>query len=92
MITAPPSELVSSIALNTATFSPLKNPSSRINVALIPWDPDSPAHQERLRLQRKACGWKYEQVWIDRWSKLQKEGKIALQWLVSGLYVRWKSF
>lgn len=53
----------------------------RIPVVLIPWDPDSPAHVERMRLQRVACGWKVENV--DSWRTLQRESKMGLHWIVS---------
>lgn len=51
-------------------------------VVLIPWDPDAPAHVERLRLQRVACGWKVECV--EAWRALQREGETGLHWIVSG--------
>lgn len=50
-------------------------------VRLIPWDPESPAHIERMYEQRIACGWKAEHV--EEWRGLQREGKITLQWVVS---------
>ncbi len=50
-------------------------------VILVAWDPDSPAHTERMALQRVACGWKMEA--IDKWRVLQREGKMTLQWVVS---------
>ena len=50
-------------------------------VILIPWDPDSPEHAERLRLQRVACGWSRDQV--ERWRIQQREGTKALHWIVS---------
>ena len=56
-------------------------PRERAPVVLIPWDPDAPAHVERLRLQRVACGWKVE--YVDAWRALQREGKMGLHWIVS---------
>ncbi|KAI0868282.1 hypothetical protein GGS24DRAFT_219597 [Hypoxylon argillaceum] len=47
---------------------------------LIPWDPDSQEHVDRLRLQRIACGWKVEQVEI--WRDPQRKGEIGLHWVV----------
>ncbi|TVY65646.1 hypothetical protein LSUE1_G006192, partial [Lachnellula suecica] len=49
-------------------------------VKLIPWDPESPSHVQRLYDQRVACGWKEERV--ERWRELQRQGKISLQWIV----------
>lgn len=51
-------------------------------VTLVPWDPDSKEHVDRLFNQRIACGWKSNQV--EKWRGLQKEGKIAISWVVSG--------
>lgn len=51
--------------------------SSLIN--LVPWDPDSPEHVERLRQQRIACGWKVEKV--PDWQKFQRDGKLAFYWI-----------
>lgn len=50
-------------------------------VDLIPWDPESPEHVERMIEQRIACGWKQEAV--KSWKAWQNEGKMALQWVVS---------
>ncbi|KAK9365111.1 hypothetical protein V1509DRAFT_612861 [Lipomyces kononenkoae] len=49
-------------------------------VALVPWDPDSTEHRERLYQQRIACGWKSDMV--DKWQGLQRDGKMAIQWVV----------
>ncbi|KAH8668734.1 hypothetical protein BX600DRAFT_460608 [Xylariales sp. PMI_506] len=50
------------------------------HVILVPWDPDSIEHIERLRQQRIACGWKVD--WIDKWRELQRTGQIGLHWIV----------
>jgi hypothetical protein len=50
-------------------------------IVLIPWDPDSPEHAERMTQQRIACGWKEDNVKI--WKDLQEEGKVGLHWIVS---------
>lgn len=50
------------------------------SISLVPWDPDSPDHVERLRQQRKACGWKVEKV--PDWQKIQRDGKLAFYWIV----------
>ncbi|KAH9221774.1 hypothetical protein DL95DRAFT_327136 [Leptodontidium sp. 2 PMI_412] len=55
-------------------------PTPAATVLLIPWDPESPAHVERMYEQRVACGWKAEQV--ESWRALQRSGKYTLQWVV----------
>lgn len=63
---------------------PRESPTrERVPVVLIPWDPDAPAHVERLRLQRVTCGWNVECV--EAWRALQREGKMGLHWIVSWL-------
>lgn len=54
--------------------------SAKAKVNLISWDPESLAHTERMVQQRIACGWK--QDYVEHWRVLQREGKIALQWVV----------
>ncbi|KFY29155.1 hypothetical protein V493_02510 [Pseudogymnoascus sp. VKM F-4281 (FW-2241)] len=49
-------------------------------VALIPWDPESPEHSERLYQQRVACTWKMDK--IETWRKYQREGKMSIHWIV----------
>ncbi|KFX99146.1 hypothetical protein V490_01922 [Pseudogymnoascus sp. VKM F-3557] len=63
----------------TVAAVPLKAPA-KTKVDLIAWDPESPAHAERMVQHRIACGWK--QDYIEGWKVLQKEGKMALQWVV----------
>ncbi|KAF8864383.1 hypothetical protein BDZ45DRAFT_582162 [Acephala macrosclerotiorum] len=58
---------------------PSKSPK-RAKVNLIAWDPESPAHVERMFQQRVACGWNSELV--EKWRDLQSEGKMTLQWVV----------
>jgi 7-cyano-7-deazaguanine synthase in queuosine biosynthesis len=55
--------------------------SSTAQIQLIPWDPESPAHVERMIQQRIACGWKHDK--IEGYRDLQREGKVTLQWVVS---------
>ncbi|KAI1164602.1 hypothetical protein F5B18DRAFT_614624 [Nemania serpens] len=56
-------------------------PSSTLPaVYLIPWDPNSQGHVDRMKLQRIACGWKVEQV--DGWRDPQRQGHIGLHWVV----------
>jgi hypothetical protein len=50
-------------------------------VYLIPWDPESQEHVDRMKLQRIACGWKVEKV--DSWRGPQSEGQLGLHWVVS---------
>ncbi|KAI1128715.1 hypothetical protein F5Y10DRAFT_264905 [Nemania abortiva] len=57
-----------------------KPTSDPIPVYLIPWDPDSQEHVDRMKLQRIACGWKVEEV--DGWREPQREGRIGLHWVV----------
>lgn len=64
----------------TAADVPLKRPA-RAKVDLIAWDPESPAHAERMVQHRIACGWK--QDYIEGWRVLQREGKMGLHWVVS---------
>lgn len=64
----------------TMETSPFKA-SARAKVDLIAWDPESPAHIERMFQQRVACGWKQDHV--ENWRGLQREGKMTLQWVVS---------
>jgi hypothetical protein len=53
---------------------------ARPQIVLLPWDPDSTEHVERLYQQRIACGWNKEAV--EEWRDLQRTGKIALHWVV----------
>jgi hypothetical protein len=55
--------------------------SSKSQVSLIPWDPTSPGHVQRLVQQRIACGWDDEAV--EGWVPTQESGKLNLQWIVS---------
>ncbi|KUJ14699.1 uncharacterized protein LY89DRAFT_720181 [Mollisia scopiformis] len=50
------------------------------HVLLIPWDPTSPKHVERLVQQRIACGWDHEAV--ESWRATQESGEFNLQWIV----------
>lgn len=52
-----------------------------LDVALVPWDPESPAHSDRLYQQRIACGWEKELV--ESWKDLQRQGKKSIFWIVS---------
>lgn len=50
-------------------------------IVLLPWDPESPEHVDRLYQQRIACGWNKQAV--EGWRELQRAGKIALHWVVN---------
>lgn len=62
-----------------ALINPTNSPKPQI--VLIPWDPTSPEHVERLVQQRIACGWDSECV--ESWRKAQESGKLNNQWIVS---------
>ncbi|KAI1811802.1 hypothetical protein GGS20DRAFT_561185 [Poronia punctata] len=49
-------------------------------VYLIPWDPDSEEHVERMKVQRIACGWKVELV--ESWRESQRKGDMGMHWVV----------
>jgi hypothetical protein len=71
--------LLIGVKMPAATALPVfKSPCSHVD--LIPWDPESSEHVERMVQQRIACGWKYDVV--EKWKPLQREGRIALQWVV----------
>lgn len=55
--------------------------SQNPQIILIPWDPFSVEHVERLIRQRVACGWKQECV--ASWRKVQEKGEINIQWIVN---------
>lgn len=57
--------------------------SSKFQVLLIPWDPTSSEHVQRLVQQRITCGWDYEAV--EGWKAAQGSGELNLQWIVSTL-------
>ncbi|KAK9482181.1 hypothetical protein V1527DRAFT_35751 [Lipomyces starkeyi] len=54
--------------------------SEKSKVILVPWDPNSSEHRQRLYEQRVACGWKEDM--IGKWQGLQREGKMTIQWVV----------
>lgn len=54
---------------------------SKSETILIPWDPESPEHVERLYQQRIACGWDKGLV-EESWRGLQRSGKKTIQWIV----------
>ncbi|KAF4630044.1 hypothetical protein G7Y89_g8094 [Cudoniella acicularis] len=49
-------------------------------IDLVPWDPDSPSHVERLTQQRVACGWDVNRV--QKWATQQREGYKFIYWIV----------
>lgn len=62
----------------TVSSSTTKKPKTVVD--LVPWDPESQDHVERMYHQRVACGWKSD--YIEKWKELQREGKTTLQWVV----------
>jgi hypothetical protein len=76
--------LPATISIISEMTLPIVLPTAKMfsQVNLIPWDPDSAEHVERMVLQRIACGWKQDAV--KGWKPRQNEGKMALQWVVSG--------
>ncbi|CZR53881.1 uncharacterized protein PAC_03763 [Phialocephala subalpina] len=65
--------------IEEVTAEPIKAPA-RAKVNLIAWDPESPAHVERMFQQRVACGW--NETYVKKWRGVQREGKMTLQWVV----------
>lgn len=55
-------------------------------VILIPWDPHSTEHVDRMLEQRKQCGWHVEQV--PEWSDAHIAGDKCIYWLVRDLSLR----
>ncbi|OBT63847.1 hypothetical protein VE03_06588 [Pseudogymnoascus sp. 23342-1-I1] len=49
-------------------------------ITLIPWDPESQEHVNRLYIQRIACGWKADKV--EKWRIRQRHGGMSLHWVV----------
>ncbi|KAH7040604.1 uncharacterized protein B0I36DRAFT_357880 [Microdochium trichocladiopsis] len=66
--------------VTTTQSAPVQPPRQAPKVHLVPWDPDSPEHAERMRLQRVECGWKAEMV--PKWAEPQRAGLIGLYWIV----------
>ncbi|KAK9336150.1 hypothetical protein V1521DRAFT_437620 [Lipomyces starkeyi] len=56
--------------------------SEKSKVILVPWDPNSSEHIQRLYEQRVAFGWKEDM--IGKWQGLQREGKMTIP---NGWYV-----
>ncbi|KAE9377562.1 hypothetical protein N431DRAFT_163628 [Stipitochalara longipes BDJ] len=57
-------------------------------IEVIPWDPKSASHVERLRQQRIACGWGVENV--DNWRDQQLSQQKLLLWLVRSFSPRYQ--
>ncbi|KAK2613707.1 hypothetical protein N8I77_000599 [Diaporthe amygdali] len=49
-------------------------------VELIPWDFTSEEHQQRMYLQRLACGWRSDE--IQKWVDLGRAGNKTLYWIM----------
>ncbi|KAH8589295.1 hypothetical protein B0O99DRAFT_523484, partial [Bisporella sp. PMI_857] len=54
--------------------------SIKPSITLIPWDPESPSHVERLYQQRIACRW--DSNYVESWRGLQRQGKKTIQFIV----------
>ncbi|KAJ5622406.1 hypothetical protein N7528_005638 [Penicillium herquei] len=54
--------------------------SSKSNVLLIPWDPESVVHRQTLLKQRIECSWHQEKV-EGQWRELQKTGGKCIYWI-----------
>ncbi|KAI3402098.1 hypothetical protein diail_27 [Diaporthe ilicicola] len=52
----------------------------RSRIDLVPWDFTSEEHQQRMYLQRLACGWRSDE--IQRWVELGRAGDKTLYWIV----------
>ncbi|KAM5346971.1 hypothetical protein ACJ41O_009976 [Fusarium nematophilum] len=52
----------------------------REKIQLVPWDPDSPEHIERLISHRVQCGWHEERVG-PQWRGEQKAGEKCIYWI-----------
>lgn len=55
--------------------------SSAAKTVLVPWDPESKDHYDRMVEQRKACGWRVAEV--PAWKEKQPKGIKMLYWVVS---------
>ncbi|OJD33314.1 acyl-n-acyltransferase [Diplodia corticola] len=53
---------------------------SRSKIQLIPWDPESPDHIQRLVEQRVQCGWHQLRV-ASKWRDEQRSGVRCLYWI-----------
>jgi hypothetical protein len=51
-------------------------------IVLVPWDPVSAEHVERLYEQRLQCGWDKQRV--EGWREKQTTGRKCIFWIVSG--------
>lgn len=49
-------------------------------IDLIPWDAESRQHIDRLRSQRKQCGWSWDKV-DGPWKESQLNGTKVLYWI-----------
>lgn len=53
----------------------------KATIKLVPWDPESDSHIQRLVEQRKACGWAAEQV-PQLWRDAHLAGTKCIWWIV----------
>lgn len=50
-------------------------------ILLVPWDPSSTEHVNRIYEQRVQCGWDKQRV--DGWKTKQTSGEKCIFWIVS---------
>jgi hypothetical protein len=50
-------------------------------IVLVPWDPKSAEHVNRIYQQRVQCGWDKERV--EGWKEKQVSGRKCIFWIVS---------
>lgn len=65
----------------SSSFIEAQMADTKSRIDLIPWDFNSEEHQQRMYLQRLACGWRSDE--IQRWVELGKSGQKTLYWIVS---------
>ncbi|KAI1816502.1 hypothetical protein GGS20DRAFT_537892 [Poronia punctata] len=49
-------------------------------IEIIPWDPASQEHVQRMHEQRVACGWRADEVF--QWAELARRGEKLFHWIV----------
>lgn len=62
-------------------FTAVAMKPARVTAGLVPWDPESPDHINRLIEQRIDCGWDKDKP-DGPWKKAQLEGRKCIYWIV----------
>lgn len=52
-------------------------------LVLVPWDPNSPEHVNRIYEQRVQCGW--DKHLVEGWKERQVSGQKSIFWIVGFL-------